>query len=459
MVELLAPARDFASINAAINNGADSIYIGLSEFNMRENSSNFDLNDISKACDICHSAGVKLYVCTNIIMKDSDIEKLDSIFPVLKDSGVDAIIISDLGTLAIAKKYGLEIHMSVQENITNSYSINALGDLGVKRVVLSRELNISEIANICNNFADSDMELEVFIHGAMCMAISGRCFLSYAFYNRSANCGECLQPCRKEWILKALDSDEEVVLGTTDNFSSSGNGSGGNCGNMNTNCIDSNNNQGSSINNNGDNNNHSISNNQKIGNENAIRSYFFSPNDLAMIEHIDKLIDANVDVFKIEGRAKSADYVSTVTSVYREAIDAYDDSVITETGSKEWFNSEWLKKLNKIFNRGYDNGFYFNTPYKTSSGNQSKFIKKDIGTVCNYYSKIGVAELKLRENIATGDEIIIQGSTTGSISKNIGSMEINGKSINSAISGQRVAIYIGEKVRKNDFVYKLVERD
>ncbi|MGL6297731.1 MAG: peptidase U32 family protein, partial [Methanobacteriaceae archaeon] len=207
---------------------------------------------------------------------------------------------------------------------------------------------------------------------------------------------------------------------------------------------------------------------------NDIASYFFSPNDLAMIGHIGALIDTGVNAFKIEGRAKSADYVATVVSVYREAIDAYNIYCSTtgiskdsnynfnynsDYNSKEWFNPQWIEKLSKVFNRGYDTGFYFNTPYKTSSGNQSKFIKKDIATVCNYYSKIGVAELKLMEGISIGDEIIIQGSTTGSISKKIDSMEIDGKSINSASANQRVAIYIGEKVRKNDFVYKLVERD
>ncbi|MGL6297576.1 MAG: peptidase U32 family protein, partial [Methanobacteriaceae archaeon] len=248
MVELLAPARDFASINAAINNGADSVYIGLSEFNMRENSSNFDIADIKQACDICHNAGVKLYVCTNIIMKDSDIEKLDSIFSTLDECGVDAVIVSDLGTLNIAKKYNLEIHMSVQQNLTNTSSIELLGDLGVKRVVLSRELNINEISNISNNLVsnNSDIELEVFVHGAMCMAISGRCFLSYALYNRSANCGECLQPCRKEWILKSVDSDEELLLAD----------------------------------------NGSCCNDKKEEECNDIASYFFSPNDLAMIGHI-----------------------------------------------------------------------------------------------------------------------------------------------------------------------------
>lgn len=430
MVELLAPARDFASINAAINNGADSVYIGLSEFNMRENSSNFDISDIKQACAICHKAGVKLYVCTNIIMKDSDIEKLDSIFPTLDEWGVDAVIVSDLGTLNIAKKYNLEIHMSVQQNLTNIHSIELLADLGVKRVVLSRELNIDEIANISNNLASNNLniELEVFVHGAMCMAISGRCFLSYALYNRSANCGECLQPCRKEWILKSVESDEELLL--PDN---------------------------------------GICYNEKEK-DNGITSYFFSPNDLAMIEHIDALIYTGVNAFKIEGRAKSVDYVATVVSVYREAIDAYnsycstngiskDSNYNSVSNSKEWFNPQWIENLSKVFNRGYDTGFYFNTPYKTSSGNQSKFIKKDIAIVCNYYSKIGVAELKLRENLVIGDEIIIQGSTTGSISKKIDSMEINGKSINSVNANQRVAIYIGEKVRKNDFVYKLVERD
>ncbi|MDO5850187.1 MAG: peptidase U32 family protein [Methanobacteriaceae archaeon] len=418
MVELLAPAGNFISLASALKNGADAVYIGLEESNMRVNASNFSLEDIKKASEMCKEYNAKLYVCTNTIMKDKDIERLISQFPYLKEYGADGVILSDIALIDLAIENGLEAHMSVQENTTNYYSLKALEKLGVKRAILSRELSLKEIANISNKLKESDstIEIETFVHGAMCMAISGRCFLSYGLYGRSANCGDCLQPCRKEWKLAFEAQEGDRVINTSE-------------------CDDE-----------------SFIITQSY--DDTYRTNFFSPKDMALIEHIPELIEAGIDSFKIEGRARSPDYVATAVKVYREAIDLYN------ADPKNYkYNPKWMEELEKVFNRGYDTGFYFNQPYEISEDNQSKYIKKDIAKVVNYYNKVKVAELKIWDDLAIGDEIMIQGPTTGSITHIIESMEIDRKAIEKAQKGSNVAIAIDEKVRENDFVYKLIPRE
>ncbi|MCQ2977979.1 MAG: U32 family peptidase [archaeon] len=418
MVELLAPAGNFISLTSALKNGADAVYIGLKESNMRINASNFSLEDIKKASEICKEYDAKLYVCTNTIMKDNDIERLIQQLPYIKEYGADGIILSDIALIDLATQNGLEAHVSVQENTTNYYSLKSLEKLGVKRAILSRELSLKEIKNITNKLKESNssIEVETFVHGAMCMAISGRCFLSYGLYGRSANCGDCLQPCRKEWKLSFEESSSDRVINTSE-------------------CDDE-----------------SFIISQSY--DDTYRTNFFSPKDMALIEHIPELIESGIHSFKIEGRARSPDYVATAVKVYREAIDSY-----LEDPENYEYNPEWMDELMKVFNRGYDTGFYFNQPYEISEDNQSKFIKKDIAKVVNYYNKIKVAELKIWDDLSVGDEIMVQGPTTGSITHVIESMQIDGKPIETAEKGLNVAIAIDTKLRENDFVYKLIPRE
>lgn len=393
IVELLSPARDFAALNAAISNGADSVYVGIEGCNMRANVKNFTARTLKDAVKQCHDANKKIYVCTNTIMKNKDIDYLKEIMPTVNSYDVDALIISDFGALKIARENDIDVHMSVQSNISNFESLNLLEELGVRRVVLSRELSLEEIKEIKKN---TNVEIETFIHGAMCVAVSGRCFLSSSLYGKSANCGECLQPCRKEWKLTSEDGDEFRLV------------------------------------------------------QNENESHILSPKDICTIEHIPKLIEAGIDVFKIEGRARPADYVATVTKAYREAIDKY------ESGNWE-FDESWLTELKKVFNRGFDTGFYFKKPYKTSSYNEATYIKKDIGSVVNYYKNVSAAEIKLWDELKIGDEIIIQGNKTGSLIQKVESMQIDGKEIREAI-GQNVGLLVREKVRPNDIVYKRIQR-
>lgn len=413
MVELLAPAGNFISLRAVLENGADAVYIGLDGYNMRANANNFTFNDLDKVAKTAAEYGAKTYLCTNTILREDAAAKLKSQLPEIAAAEIDGLILSDIGLIEDTASHGLEPHISVQENITNSFTLKTLKKLGAKRAILSRELSIDEIKRITEK---SPIETEVFIHGAMCMAISGRCFLSYGLYGRSANCGDCLQPCRKNWTLTYEESDDDKVV----NFSD-------------------------------------ISDESFViskSYDDSYRTNFFSPKDMMMIEHIPELVDTGVASFKIEGRARSPDYGAMVTGVYRQAIDRY-----FENPDDYKVDPSWIERLSEVFNRGFDTGFYFNQPYEISEDNQSKYIKKDIGKVVNYYSKVKVAELKIWDDLALGDKILIQGQTTGSIEHVIESMEIDRKPIEKAPKGCNVAVACETKVRENDFVYKLTERD
>ncbi len=423
IVELLSPARDMASLNSAINNGADSVYVGIQGYNMRANVANFSINDLEEAVKICHESDVKLYVCTNTVMKEVDLIELRKLMPLIKSSGADAVIASDLGALNIAHKNAIPVHMSVQANLSNSEALKVLKELGVTRVILSRENSLKEIKEIAEN---TDMEIEVFVHGAMCVAISGRCFLSSYLYNKSANCGECLQPCRKEWEVISEDGEELIIGGEFE---------------LNLDGYEE-----------------VIEDPDGLQDSKSDKTHIFSPKDLCMVEHIPELIAAGVKVFKVEGRAKPSDYVATVTRVYSEAIDIYNMGMWNSLDQQKKLK-KWKIDLAKVFNRGFDTGFFFRTPHETSSSNQATCIKKDVGVVVNYYQKVGAAEIRLWENLEVGDEIIIQGNTTGSIIMAVGSMQVNGKNIDKISKGQNVAIHVEEKVRPNDAVYKRIKKN
>lgn len=401
MVELLSPAKDFTCLVAALENGADSVYIGVEECNMRANIPGFTLEDIAKATQITHEYESKLYLCTNTILKDTDIAKLENNLPYYEEYEVDALILSDLGLLNSTKNYKFDTHLSIQENITNTPTLKILQKLGITRAVLSRELNLEEIQKINTH---TPIETEIFIHGALCTAISGRCYLSSYLYGKSANCGECLQPCRKKWQLTSQDN-EKLTLTTTPH-----------------------------------------TNNNNL-------TYLLSPKDLCMIEYIPELIQTKTHAFKIEGRARPAEYVATTTKIYKQAIQQYT------TNPEEYTTKpEWITELKKVFNRGFDQGFYFNKPTENSPQNQSQLIKKDIGQVTNYYNKIQVAEIKIWDTLKTGDTILIQGPTTGSIQHTITSIQINKKNINKAEKNQNIGIKIPYKIRPHDNVYKLNKR-
>ena len=411
MVELLAPAGNYISLRAVLENGADAVYFGLDDYNMRANAKNFSLDDLSEVSAIAKEYSAKTYLCTNIILNERRAGELKSSLEKIASSEIDGLILSDIGLIEDTVAHGLEAHISVQENVTNSYTLKTLKKLGAKRAILSRELSLKEITEITRK---SPIETEIFIHGAICMAISGRCFLSYGLYGRSANCGDCLQPCRKNWTLTYEEGEDNVV-----NFSD-------------------------------------VEDERFIitrSDDESYRTNFFSPKDMCMIEHIPELMKSGVASFKIEGRARSPDYGAMVTGVYRRAIDSFEADPVNYK-----VETEWMDELTGVFNRGFDTNFYFNTPFETSEDNQSKYIKKDIGQIVNYYSKVGAAEIRVWDDLKIGDRIMVQGKTTGSITHTIESMQIEGKSVENVDKNSNVAVLIPQKVRKNDFVYKLIPR-
>ena len=412
MVELLAPAGNFISLRAVLENGADAVYFGLDDYNMRANAKNFSLDDLTSVSDIAKQYDAKTYLCTNVILNEKSASELLGKMETIASSEIDGLILSDIGLIEDTVSHGLEAHISVQENITNSFSLKTLKKLGAKRAILSRELSLAEITEISKK---SPIETEIFVHGAICMAISGRCFLSYGLYGRSANCGDCLQPCRKNWTLTYEPGDDNVVNFSDvedESFIVSGSYDG------------------------------------------SYRSNFFSPKDMCMIEYIPQLMKSGVASFKIEGRARSPDYGAMVTGVYRQAIDEY-----IKSPEDYRVRDEWMDELKSVFNRGFDTNFYFSTPFETSEDNQSRYIKKDIGQVVNYYNKVNAAEIRIWDGLKIGDRLLIQGQTTGSITHVIDSMQIDGESVQEVQKGCNVAVKIPEKVRQNDFVYKLVERN
>jgi putative protease len=400
MVELLSPANDLTCLKTAIDYGADAVYCGLKELNMRANAKNFTREELVEGIKYAHDNNKKVYLCTNTVIYENNLKKVEETLDFANSAEVDAVIVSDLGTMQLANELGLRVHASVQCNITNSLTAKFYSKFA-KRVILSRELTLNQIREIRENLKKDkiDLELEGFVHGALCVAISGRCFLSSYLFGRHANCGDCLQPCRRKWKLinEHHDDTYEVVC------------------------------EG---------------------------KYLLSPKDLCMIEHIPALMEV-FDSFKIEGRAKNADYVMRTTKVYREAIDSVLDGTYYE--KLPYFK----KELQKVYNRGYDTGFYFRDINKNHDfqyeieGNASKYRKIEIGKVLNFYKKVSVAEIELWNDLKIGDTILIMGKTTGCVEEVVRSMQINHKDVDIAKKGDRVGVKLNHLVREGDRVYLL----
>ncbi|HLE06928.1 MAG TPA: peptidase U32 family protein [Candidatus Nanoarchaeia archaeon] len=383
--ELLAPCHDFSTLGAAIKAGADAVYFGAG-LSMRAGA-NFTVSDLKVVVDTCHNSGVKAYLTTNVVVYEGEFETLKSLLLSAKDAGVDAVIVHDLGALKLARELGLDCHVSTQANITNSLSAGVYASLGASRVILSRELSLEQIRGVITN---SPLPVECFVHGAMCVSISGRCFFSQALHGKNANRGECLQPCRREW--RVISDAGDLVYDST---------------------------------------------------------RFLNSKDLCMIAYIPELISAGISSFKIEGRMRDANYVSTVVSCYREAIDDFSESKVPF----------WLEKLGSVFNRGFCSGFYFGSPSESldNAGNLSTVSKVLVGEVVNYFPKVGVAELKLsHDSLAVGDDFIIEGSSTF-LKGVIGSLEVGNKPVSSSLKGSSVGLKVSERVRIGDLIHKLIK--
>ncbi|MDP7520783.1 MAG: peptidase U32 family protein [Candidatus Pacearchaeota archaeon] len=380
--ELLAPAGNFPMLTTAIKAGANAIYFGLQEFSMRESARNFKINDLKNIKKICGKK-VKMYLTMNTIIYDNEVEKVEKIIKEIKDK-VDAIICWDLSIIQLCKKYKIPFHISTQASVSNTDTAKFYKKLGAKRIVLARELNLKQIRDI-----SKIIDIECFIHGALCSSISGRCFTSQFLFNSSANRGKCLHPCRRSYIVKDNEGNELKVE------------------------------------------------NNKI----------FSAKDLCTLPFIEKLKKAGITSFKIEGRNRDPRYVDIVVRTYRKAIDKKLSKKEIENSINE------LKKIyNKGFSSGFYLGVPTSDDIARIENSASIEKKHFVGKITHYYPKIKVATIKLVSNLKIGDEIIVIGKSTGLEKSFIKHIEINRKSVKIGKKGEEIGIKL-PLVRKNDEVY------
>lgn len=406
-IEIMAPAGSFESLYAAIQAGANSVYFGIQHLNMRAASSNnFNQEDLIKIVAICNQNKVKSYLTLNTVLYDHDVELMRKIIVVAKNAGISAIIVSDQAAIMEACSAGIEVHISTQLNITNATTLKFYAQWA-DVVVLARELNLSQITKIYNTIqkekitgpSSNLVRLELFAHGALCMAVSGKCYLSLHENNASANRGACQQTCRKSYIVTEKNSGYEL----------------------------------------------------EIDNE-----YIMSPKDLMTIHFLNKILEAGIRVLKIEGRARPPEYVSTVTSCYNEAVFSLEDGSYGETKV-----AGWKTRLSTVFNRGFWDGYYLGRKLGEWShryGSQATKRKIYLGKGNNYFSKIGVAEFLIETgSLKLGDEILITGPTTGVIRTNVSELRVNKEKVNSTKKGDYCSMPIESQVRRADKLYKIVD--
>ncbi len=401
----MAPAGSWEALQAAIDNGADSVYFGVEQLNMRAVSSiNFTIDELPEIVNRCEKYGVRTYLTLNTIVYDHDLLVAKNLIKAAKEAGVSAVIVADQAVMFMAREAGLEVHISTQINITNLETLKFYATFA-DTMVLSRELSLRQVKYITEQIEKQQIkgpsgrlvEVEVFGHGALCMAVSGMCHMSLHTYNSSANRGACKQNCRKPYLV--IDKESGVEL--------------------------------------------------EIDNE-----YIMSPKDLMVLDFLDQVKDAGVKVLKIEGRGRAPEYVATTIRVYREAIDSLYDGTFTQDRIEKWIND-----LAKVYNRGFWSGYYLGRKLGewTTPGSHATQKKIYIGKGWHYYPKAKVAEFKVEAfDIKTGDKILITGPTTGVVEMDIEEMYVNDAPGLYAKKGDIVSIKIDKKIRPADKLYKLV---
>ena len=403
----MAPVGSYESLHAAIQGGADSVYFGVEGLNMRARSSaNFTLEDLKNIVSICNEEGVRTYLTVNTVIYNNELDKMRAVIDCAKEAGVTAVIASDLSAILYAYSVGVEIHISTQCNITN-YEVVRFFAQYADVVVLAREVDLDQVMSIHRQIVEDDLrgpngrliQIEMFAHGALCMAVSGKCYLSLHEKNASANRGACFQICRRAYTVK--DRENEVEL--------------------------------------------------DIENE-----YIMSPKDLCTIGFVNKMADAGVRVFKIEGRARSAEYVRTVCECYSEALQTYIDGTYDLKKIQGW-----KKRLETVFNRGFWDGYYLGQRLgEWSEVYGSKATKRKIllGKVTNYFTNLGVGEFKIESGeLAVGDVALITGTTTGVIEMQVAEIRVDLKAVEKVGKGTLFSMSVPEKVRRGDKLYKMVD--
>ncbi|MDD3083767.1 MAG: U32 family peptidase [Candidatus ainarchaeum sp.] len=423
-IELLVGVADFKGAIAAVKNGANAVYFGVKGFNMRDLGTNFEKKELKKLMRYLHENNLKGYLALNTIVFPEELKKVDSILLASKKVGVDAVIASDFGVMLLVKKHKLELHVSTQCSVSNELALKQFKKIGAKRIVLARELNFSQVKKMVIFAKKIGLEVEAFVHGAMCIAVSGRCFMSHDIFGRSANRGECLQVCRRTFHVDSKQLEEE---------------------NCNYNSLK----EATAFFLDGSPNSFEKKSLKISGNT------ILSAKDMKTIEILDKVLATRIISLKIEGRTKPTDYIAITTKCYRQAI----DSIKNNSFSKKKIDF-WNKELSKVYNRKFSTGFWEKTPSKKEftdiEGSAQTQKRVNVGRITKFYAKINVAEIKLFDKIQIGDSIIIEGNTTF-LEQELSSMQIHHKELKVAFKGQNVGIKVNERVRVNDLVFKIVK--
>ena len=405
--EIMAPVGSYESLMAAIQGGADSIYFGIEGLNMRSRSSNnFTTEDLHKIVSICREKGIKSYLTVNTVIYDEDLVLMRQIIDAAKEAEVSAVIAADVAAMNYAISIGQEVHLSTQLNISNVEALKFYARFA-DVVVLARELNLTQVHEIYKQIVEQQIKgpkgelirIEMFSHGALCMAVSGKCYLSLHEMNASANRGACMQVCRRGYSVRDKESNIELDI---DN------------------------------------------------------QYIMSPKDMKTIHFMNKMMDAGVRVFKIEGRARGPEYVRLVTACYKEAVKAYCDGTYSEEKV-----AEWDERLRSVFNRGFWDGYYlgqrlgeWSSKYGSGSTKKKVYLAKGV----KYFDKLGVAEFEMESgDLKVGDEILITGPTTGAVMQTVDEIRVELTPVEQAVKGERFSIKVTEKVRPSDRLYKMVK--
>lgn len=405
-VEIMSPVGSYESLSAAIAAGAGSVYFGVGAMNMRSRSAaNFSLDDLANIVNICHEHQVKSYLTVNTIIYNDEIDRMHELLDAAKSCGVTAIIASDMAVIQYAREIGIEIHLSTQCNVTNVEAVRYYAQFA-DVIVLGRECQLQHIADICREVENQHItgpkgdlvKIEIFIHGALCMAVSGRCYLSLDNYNSPANRGACLQPCRRAYEVRDIEDGLELRV---DN------------------------------------------------------PYIFSPKDLCTIGYLDKIVRAGVSILKIEGRGRSPEYVKMVTECYHEAL----ESIYNHTFNIDKINN-WVTRLRSVYNRDFWDGYYLGRTtgeWAERYGSQATRMKRRIGKITNYFSKLGVAEICMEEDmLSVGDELLIIGPTTGVYEDTVKEIRLEDQPVENVSKGVYCSVKVNELVRRGDQVYRWI---
>ena len=406
-IELMAPAGNFESLQAALDNGADSIYFGVEQLNMRARASiNFTLDDLSEISKRCKAKNVRTYLTLNTIIYDHDLSIVKTLINKAKEANITAVIAMDQAVIMAAREVGIEVHISTQINITNIETVKFYA-MFADTMVLSRELSLRQVKKITEQIEKDQIkgpsgkliEIEIFGHGALCMAVSGKCYMSLHAYNSSANRGACKQNCRKKYTVIEQETGFEM----------------------------------------------------EIDNE-----YIMSPKDLCTIDILDQVVDAGIKVLKIEGRGRAPEYVAKVIKCYRDAIASLEN----QTYDKEKVIL-WMQDLEKVYNRGFWNGYYLGQKlgeWSNGSGSHATQKKVYIGKGTHFFPKRQIGEFKIEAfDIAVGDTILITGPTTGAKELEVQDMMVNDQKLSKGSKGDLVTIPLGFRIRPSDKLYKIVE--